>query len=153
MNIFALVSVYESDNLIIVTNSKIDVTFGRFENYYAQNFTMFTINNSSLTLNKTFFSNFTSVLIYSPIGSIEIENCIFNNVFEYSSYVNDYAIKLENNVSFHMKNSQFQYLRNYNKVSIKFYKNQDIKLYKGDLFNKYHNVGVYKFNRRLFLSK
>ena len=153
LNLVSLVSVYESDNLIIVTNSKIDVTFGRFENYYAQNFTMFTINNTILTLSNTFFSNFTAVLIYSSIGSIEIENCIFNNVFEYSSYVNDYAIKLENNVSFHMKNSQFQYLRNYNKVSIKFYKNQDIKLYKGDLFNKYHNIRVYKFNRRLFLQK
>ena len=146
MNLFALVSIHESDNLIIVTNSKIDVTFGRFENYYAQNFAIFTINNSSLALNSTIFSNFTSVLIYSAIGSIEIDNCNFNNVLLSFSNVNDYAIKLENKVSFLMKNSQFQFLRNYDKVSIKFYKNQNFKLYKGDLFNKYHNVRVYKFN-------
>ena len=104
-----------------------------------------------VTLNNTIFSNFTSVLIYSAIGSIEIDNCNFNNVFLSLSYVNDYAIKLENNVSFLIKNSQFKFLTTYNKVSIKFYKNQNIKLYKGDLFNKYHNVRVYKFNRRLFI--
>ena len=141
MNNFSLVSVYESDNLIIITNSKIDVTFGRFENYYAQNFTMFTINNSSLTLNKTIFSNFTSVLIYSAIGSIEIDNCNFNNVF------------LSFSESMTMPSSLKIKFPNYDKVSIKFYKNQNIKLYQGDLFNKYHNVRVYKFNRRLLIPK
>ena len=65
LNLVSLVSVVESDNLIIVTNSKIDVIFGRFENYYAQNFAIFTItNNSNLSLKNTIFSNFASALIY-----------------------------------------------------------------------------------------
>ena len=119
INLVSLVSVVESDNLIIVTNSKIDVIFGIFENYYVQNFAIFTINNSNLSLNNTIFSNFVSDLIYSAIGSIEINNCNFNNVFLYFSEVNDYAIKLENNVSFLMTNSQFQFLWNYDKVSLK----------------------------------
>ena len=128
LNLVSLVSVVESDNLIIVTNSKIDVIFGRFENYYAPNFAIFTINNSSLSLSNTIFSNFACVLMYSAIGSIEIDNCNLNNAFLSFSDANDYAIMFEDNVSFLIKNSQFQFLGNYFTVSIKFYKNQDIKV-------------------------
>ena len=130
MNLFALVSIHESDNLIIVTNSKIDVTFGRFENYYAQNFAIFTINNSSFSLNNTNFSNFASVLIYSAIGSIKIDNCNLNNEFLSFSYVNEYVIMLEDNVSFLIKNSEFKFLRTYNKESINFLKTKILNFIK-----------------------
>ena len=115
--------------MMVINNSNINVNFGRFENYYAENLTIFTINNSSLILENTIFSNFASVLIYSSIGFIGIDHCNLINAFVSFSYVNDYAIKLENNVSFIMRNSQFQDLiNNFNEVIIKFCKNQNIKI-------------------------
>ena len=109
------------DNMIILNDSKVNVNFGRFEKYYAQNLTIFTVNNSTLILENSIFSDFASILIYSSIGFIGIDSCNFTNAFVSFSKVNSYVVKLENQVSFIIRNSQFQFLRKFDKVSIIFF--------------------------------
>ena len=108
------------DNMMIIKNSNINVSFGRFENYYTENFAMFIIFNSSLIFENLDFANFSSLLIHSSTGFIIIDNFNFNNAFASLSYVNNYVIKLENDVSFVIKNSKFRSLQNFNMVKIIF---------------------------------
>ena len=100
-------------------NSKINIKTGELQNCLAQNFKIFSIFNSSFSLENTLFVNFNSLTIYSKNGFIRIDRCIFNNFN--SSYINnDYdVIMFEQSVSFIINNSIFKYLI-YSQNSVKF---------------------------------
>lgn len=112
--------------MMIIRDSKINVSFGKFEHYYAENLEIFVIVNSSLIFENTDFANFSSTLIYSSTGFIIIDKFNFSNAFVSLSYVNGYVIKLENDVSFVIKNSEFKSLQNFIKVKF-FFLNIEIK--------------------------
>ena len=96
-------------------SSAIYISFGTLQNCSVPNFTIFTIYNSSFYLENTQFYDFHSLLIYSSLGFISIDHSIFSNSNN-GILVNDSAIKLENGVSFTIKNSIFQNLFNFAKV-------------------------------------
>ena len=100
-------------------NSKINIITGELQNCLAENFKIFSIYNSSFSLENTLFLNFNSLIIYSSSGFIRIDRCIFNN-FNSSDIDNDYdVIMFELNVSFIINNSLFKYLI-YSQNSVKF---------------------------------
>ena len=103
------------NEIILLDNSKIYLFSGKIENCSAQNFTIFKIYNSSFYLEDIKFYNINSSLLYSSLGVIRINNCFFDNFYAGSSE-SEFVLKLENEVSFFIKNSTFQNLKNFEKV-------------------------------------
>ncbi len=95
--------------------AKIYIDSGILQNCSAQNFTIFTFNNSSLYLVNMQFYDFHSQLIYSGLGFLSIDSCFFSND-NCRSLGNDFAIKLEKYVSCIFRKSQFSNLDNFAKV-------------------------------------
>ena len=103
--------------------SKIYIDSGIIQNCSIQNFIIFTFSNSSLYLQNMQFYDFHSQLIYSGLGFLTIDSCFFNNV-NCSPLENEFAIKLENNVSCIFKKNQFHNLANFAKVINLFFINK-----------------------------
>ena len=119
-NIFSLTLIDGYDNMILVYNSNAYFFSGIFKNCSSHNYTIFLVDNSSFSLENMEFYDFYSLLIYSSLGFIRFDNCIFNNLNNLNSnnLENEMAIKLEQHVSFIIRNSQFKNLYNFAKVII-----------------------------------
>ena len=116
-NVFSLKNITNGfEDLFQFNNSNILMNYGIIQNCSAQNFTIFTINNSSFYLENTQINDFHSTLMYSSFGFIQIKNSSFTN-FNSTHLDNQYIIKFEQNVSFLIKSSLFQNLSNFAYVS------------------------------------
>ena len=130
--------------MIGFTNSLIYILNGTLQNCSAQNFSIFSINNSSFYLENFHFIDFHSLLIYSNLGLIAIDSCFFINSNS-KILESDSAIKFEKQVSFSLKNSQFKNLTNFAKVII--FLEINLKLKIGDLFKFSHWLFGFKKNQ------
>ena len=110
-----------------LSNTNILISSGAFLNCSTQNFTIFTIDNSSFYLKNTHVYDFHSLLLYSSLGFINIDNCFFSNLNS-TSLGKDYVIRLANNVSFIFNSSLFEDLKNFSYVINKNSFNQLVNL-------------------------
>ena len=107
------------NDMILMNNSEIHIFSGTLQNCSAQNFSLFTIYNSNFYFENTQIYNFHSMLIYSDLGFIGVDQCSLNNINS-SNFENSFIIQLVNNVSSIIKNSIFQNLNNFMRVKKKF---------------------------------
>ena len=101
---------------MLFSDSEIYIDSGIIQNCSAEYSIIFNFYNSSLYLQNMQFYEFNSQLIYSGLGFLTIDACFFNNFNGSSDLENDFAIKLEKNVSCIFKKSQFHNLDIFAKV-------------------------------------